>query len=74
MSLFANDMLTTTVDIVRVSHTGMKMFGKSVEVLDVPVEPLVNREVPQLSAAKPNITIVIRMSRRDEDLPVPPPS
>ncbi|MDA4116160.1 MAG: hypothetical protein OK442_06365 [Thaumarchaeota archaeon] len=37
MRNFANHMLMMTVTMVRVSHTGMKMLGRSAEVCVAPV-------------------------------------
>jgi hypothetical protein len=61
-------MLIITVARVRVSHAGMKMFGKLVPVVEILVAPLVKRETPQLSAAKPSMIIVSSISRRGEAL------
>ncbi len=69
MRNFANHMLMTTVDTVRVNQTGMKMFGRFVPVLDSPETPLENREGKKERAAKPTITIVMSTSLRDDDLP-----
>jgi hypothetical protein len=37
MMNLANQKLMMTVPMVRVSHTGMKMFGRSEDVLETPV-------------------------------------
>jgi len=67
-------MLMMTVAMVRVSHTGMKMFGRSAEVCEAPVPaPLEKREGRKERAAKPNMIIVSSMSRRGEDFFAPPP-
>jgi len=71
MRRFANHMLIMTVAMVSVSHTGMKMFGRSDDVLDVPVTPLVKSEGAQVRAAKPTMTMVISTSRRDDDFFAP---
>ena len=66
MRNLANHMLMITVTMVRVSHTGMKMFGRSEDVLETPVPPL-KREGRNERAAKPNMIIVSSRSRRGED-------
>jgi len=66
-------MLMTTVEMVSVIHAGMNMFGRFVDVLDVPVTPLESREGAQVSAANPTMMIVTSTIRRDEDF-LPPPS
>jgi len=66
-------MLIMTVAMVRVIHAGMKMFGKFVAVLDLPVTPLETKEGAQVSAANPNMMMVINTRRREEDLVAPAP-
>jgi hypothetical protein len=73
MMNLANHMLMTTVAMVRLSHTGMKMFGRSVAVLETPVPaPLQKREGTNKAAAKPSMITVSTKSLRGEDLPPPP--
>ena len=72
MMNLANQKLMMTVAMVRVSHTGMKMFGRLEDVLDTPVPaPLAKSEGRNDAAAKPSMTIVISTSLRGEDLFVP---
>jgi len=74
MRNLVNHMLMTTVAMVRVSHTGMKMFGMSDPVLETPVPPLEKRAGKKERPANPTMIIVTSTSRRCEDLlgaPVP---
>ena len=56
---FANHMLMTTVPTVRVSQAGMNIDWTFLD----------KSEGPQVSAAKPTIITVIKMSRFGDDLP-----
>lgn len=73
MMNLANQKLMTTVAIVRVSQTGMKMFGRFPAVLETSVPPpLEKSEGKKERAAKPTIITVISKSRRGEDFLAPP--
>ena len=73
MRRFANHMLIITVEMVKVIHAGMKMFGKSVDVWPTPVPPLENNAGAHVRRANPTMMTVISTSRREEDFVAPAP-
>jgi len=72
MMYLVNHMLMITVTMVRVSQTGMKMVGKFVPVLVIPVLPLEKSDGRKERAANPSMMIVRSIRRRGEDFFIAP--
>ncbi|HVB95515.1 MAG TPA: hypothetical protein VND41_02800 [Nitrososphaerales archaeon] len=72
MMYLVNHMLMITVTMVRVSQMGMKMVGKFVPVLVIPVLPLEKSDGRNERAANPSMMMVRSTIRRGEDFFIAP--